>query len=214
MPDASAANPETAMNADLIARAHQSLLTDERLQFERVTYTPPTPPDWLRWLAEWLSSLQPAMKWVFWAGLAALAGLVLFLIAREVIRLRRGPARPALALSEGEPAWRPDEAAARDLLAAADRLAAQGRFAEAAHLLLLRSVEDIERHRPRSLRVSLTTREIAGLRALPEAARPAFARIGRVVERSLFGGRAVDADDFADCRRAYEAFALPDGWTG
>ena len=36
--------------------------------------------------------------------------------------------------------------------------------------------------------------------------------IGKVVERSLFGGAAVGAQDFADCRQAYEAFALPEGW--
>jgi hypothetical protein len=30
-----------------------------------------------------------------------------------------------------------------------------------------------------------------------------------VVEKSLFGGRGVDADEFAACRGAYQAFALP-----
>ena len=94
----------------------------------------------------------------------------------------------------------------------ADALAAQGLYAEASHLLLLRSVQDIEKRQPRALRASLTTREIAGLKAVPESARPAFAQIGRVVERSLFGGAPVQADDFASCRQAYEAFALPEGW--
>jgi hypothetical protein len=30
-----------------------------------------------------------------------------------------------------------------------------------------------------------------------------------VVERSFFGGARLGADDFAFCRGAYEAFALP-----
>jgi len=33
-----------------------------------------------------------------------------------------------------------------------------------------------------------------------------------VVEHSFFGGRAVDADGFKECRRAYEAFAFPGAW--
>ena len=133
-------------------------------------------------------------------------------LVREVLRLRMPAARPKTVAAETAPEWRPDAAAARDLLAAADALAAQGRFAEAAHLILLRSVADIERRRPRSVRPALTTREIAGLSALPPSARPAFAQIGRVVERSLFGGAPVEAAEYAECRREYEAFALPAGW--
>ena len=98
------------------------------------------------------------------------------------------------------------------LLADADALAARGLYAEAAHILLLRSVQDIEKRQPNAVRVSLTTREIMALKALPDAARPAFSRIGRTVESSLFGGAPVDSDAFAECRQAYEAFALPDAW--
>ena len=92
-------------------------------------------------------------------------------------------------------------------------IADQGLYAEAAHLLLLRSVQDIEKRQPRAVRISLTTREIAVLEVLPESARPAFSAIGRVVERSLFGGAPVGSSDFADCRQAYEDFALPAGWS-
>ena len=68
--------------------------------------------------------------------------------------------------------------------------------------------------RPRSIKPALTSRNIAELDALPVSARPAFSRIARSVERSFFGGREVDAGDFAECRRAYEAFAIPNAWSG
>lgn len=173
---------------------------------------PPRIPEWLVWLGRMLKQAAPYMKYVFWVALAILALLILYAIAREILRLRRPTPRPEGPRLTADPPWRPDAAQARDLLAAADQLAGEGRFLEAAHLLLLRSVEDIQKHRPMALRVSLTAREIAVLPALPQAARPAFAKIARIVERGLFGGRAVDGDDFAACRSAYEAFALPEGW--
>lgn len=196
---------------DRLASAHEALLRDTSLQFDRTGFTPPETPGWLRWIGEALQAIAPLLKWMFWIGLALLVALILFAIGREILKLRRPPAKPKTA-SETAETWRPDAQAARDLLAEADALAAQGLYAEAAHLLLLRSVQDIERRQPRALRVSLTTREIAALKALPDSARPAFMAIGRVVERSLFGGAPVQRDDFADCRRAYEAFALPEGW--
>jgi hypothetical protein len=194
--------------------AQRRLHDDRGFQFDHQTIAPPKPPEWMRWLSEKLAWLGPYLKYVFWAGLVVLSLLILYAIAREVLRLRKPTARPEGPRLVADPPWRPDANDARDLLSAADRLAAEGRFLEAAHLLLLRSVEDIQKHRPKALRVSLTSREIAVLPALPEVARPAFASIARVVERGLFGGRPVDGDDFAACRSAYEAFALPDGWRG
>src|SRR5690606_26136672 len=94
------------------------------------------------------------------------------------------------------------------LLSDADALAAQGRFAEAVHLLLLRSINDIDGRLPNAVRPALTARDIAGLDRLPTAARPTFRQIARVVEASLFGGGAVDQGAYGECRDAYEAFAL------
>ncbi len=185
---------------------------DAGFQFDRSMFVEPKIPGWLVWLGQALKQAAPYLKYVFWVGLAVLALLILYAIAREILRLRKPTPRPDGPRLTADPPWRPDAAQARDLLTAADRLAGEGQFLEAAHLLLLRSVEDIQKHRPKALRVSLTAREIAALPALPEAARPAFASIARVVERGLFGGRAVDGDDFAACRAAYEAFALPEGW--
>lgn len=195
-----------------LAAAHARLLRDTALQFDRTGFQPPEIPAWIRWIGELLRAVAPALGYVFWIGLAVIVGLLLFAIGRELLKLRAPVARATSVAPGAEPEWRPDPVQARDLLAQADRLAAEGRFAEAAHLLLLRSVEDIEKRKPTAVRRSLTTREIAGLKSLPESARPAFVRIGQVVERSLFGAALVDASDFASCRQAYEAFALPDGW--
>ena len=195
-----------------IAEAHARLLRDPNLQFDRTGFVPPEIPGWLHWVGDILKFIAPALKYVFWGGLIVIAGLILFAVAREILKLRGPRAKATKARQPPEPEWRPDVAAARDLLVQADALAADGLYAEAAHLLLLRSVEDIQKRQPKALRVSLTTREIATLKAIPESARPAFTRIGSVVERSLFGAASVGAGDFADCRQAYEAFAIPDGW--
>lgn len=195
-----------------LTAAHAALVRDGAFQFERTTDVPPKPPGWLDWLVDLLAAAGPLLKWVFWIGVGLLVLLILYGLGRELVRLGAPRPKPKPAPVELEPEWRPDVQAARDLLAAADALAAEGRFAEAAHLILLRSVEDIEARRPRSVRPALTTREIAGLSALPAAARPAFGKIARLVERSLFGGAMVGKAEFEDCRRDYEAFALPKGW--
>lgn len=197
---------------EALAQAHARLLRDDSFQFDRIGYTPPQLPKWPKWIGAILEAIAPFLKWVLWIGLALLAAAILYAIIREILRLRAPRAKADKAKEPTDTEWRPDAQDARDLLAGADALASEGRYAEAAHLLLLRSVEDIGKRQPRALRISLTTREIAGLKSLPDAARPAFVKISRVVERSLFGGAPVNAEDFADCRNAYEAFALPEGW--
>ncbi len=199
------------------AAAHAKLLAGKDLQFDFTAYQPPSPPpDWLTRLLETLGkafvAAAPVMKYVFWGGLILGAGLIAWFLLRDLIRIRPGDrARPAN-LTEGEQSWRPAAAKARALLSDADALAAEGRFAEAAHLLLARSIDDFSDHRPGVVRPALTSRDLARLDAMPAEARGAFASIAQVVERSLFGGRPVDADGFAACRRAYHDFALAERW--
>ncbi|HWT13705.1 MAG TPA: DUF4129 domain-containing protein, partial [Allosphingosinicella sp.] len=83
-----------------------------------------------------------------------------------------------------------------------------------AHLLLFRSIEDIESRRPRLVRPALTSRDIAALDAIPERPRGAFSRMARLVERSLFARRPLAEGDWRDCRAAYEEFAFVEGWRG
>jgi hypothetical protein len=197
---------------DALARAHAHMLADHALQFTFVAFKPPEIPAWLKWLGRLLADIAPAMQWVFWLGLAVAVLAVLVFVAREIIAVRWPgflKSRPAVLAA---PEWRPEPARARALLEDADRLAAQGLFAEAAHLLLHRSIDDLQGRRPTAVRPALTARDIARLDTLPAAARAPFQLIAEVVERSFFGGRPVDAAGFADCRKAYESFALPEAW--
>ena len=209
--DTQAGGSQAATRPDAFDAAHHALAADRSLQFRMGGLEPPSPPpDWLRRLAEWLDSLGPVLEIVFWFGLAIVALAILWLILREVLKIRL-PGRRAKPAAV-EPEWRPAASAALALLADADDLAARGRFAEAVHLLLTRSIQDIDGHIPNTVRPALTTRDIAALKRLPEAARPTFGRIARVVEASLFGGQSVDRPTFDACRAAYEAFAFPETW--
>jgi hypothetical protein len=199
-----------------IVQAHQRMLADRSLQFvfrPAPPPPPPKPPDWLAPLLKGLESAAPAVQWVFWAGLAAGLGVILFFIGREVLRVRwpHRFKRPARTETPAE-SWRPTHAQALALLEEVDRLAAAGLYAEAAHLLLHRSIQDIQGRRPNVVRPALTSRDISVLPALPASAREAFVGIARVVERSRFGGAPVGREDFSACRRAYEDFAFPEVW--
>jgi hypothetical protein len=199
--------------------AHARLLGDKAIQFSftpQPRIAPIHVPNWLRAVAHAIGagvrSLSPLVVYLFWVGLVLAAVIVVYLILREVLgvrlgwRRRRTPARPSPA------DWRPETLMARALLADADRLAAEGRYDEAIHLLLYRSIDEIEDRRPHLVRPALTSRDIAALEALPETARATFGQIAQVVERSLFGGRPVQASAYAECRTAYEAFAFPQVW--
>ena len=195
------------------ARAHARLLADDDIQFDLAVAEPvEEPPEWLKALVRWLGDYSWLLEYLFW-GFVGL--LVLGLLAVIVMRLsgtewpwRRKP-------KDGEEAeeWRPAEAPARALLREADALAVEGRFSEAAHLLLFRSIEEIESRRPKLIRPALTSRDIAGAEAIPGGPRGAFASIVATVERSLFGGRALAEHDWRRCRAAYEEFAFAGAWT-
>lgn len=198
--------------------AHHQLLADKDIQFSlpgAIKIEPSKPPAWLEGLANaignFFSFLGPVAVYLFWIFLALVVGAILYYIIREFTDFtfpwQRKPAD-----EEGEAEWVPDAAPARALLAEADALAAQGRFAEAAHLLLLRSVEDIERRKPNMLKPSSTAREIAAAQSMPEKARGTFGLIARHVEASLFGGRALDSGGWDQCREAYGRFALAGEW--
>ncbi|MDP1159882.1 hypothetical protein, partial [Klebsiella variicola] len=66
---------EAAASYEKAAQAHAILLNDPSFQFDRANFDPPQTPGWLRWIGETLQFLAPVLKWVFWIGLALLAGL-------------------------------------------------------------------------------------------------------------------------------------------
>ncbi|WP_420136800.1 DUF4129 domain-containing protein [Sphingomonas sp.] len=199
---------------------------------------PPKPPaagkgHFAQWLEDffapinrffrWIGSIFPDLPYaqiILWLVLIAAAAALLWMI---VTRIREGgwrwpKWRRRKATGEEEAAheeeWRPEAAPARAWLEEADALAARGLYAEAAHHLLLRSVEDIGQRRPGLVKPALTSRDLAQAPAVPSRARELFATIAAVVERSLFGGRPVEADEWSSCRAAYADFARQPSWTG
>lgn len=141
---------------------------------------------------------------LLWASLAVFF-VVLLLALRDSLR------RPDRA-AKGKRASRPDRAgppAARLVVAQqeSDALAARGDYAEAMHLLLLRSVEEMRRRLGAPIAASLTSREIHQRSALDDEARGHFGDIIERVEISWFGSHLPGADEYARCRESYAALA-------
>ena len=229
------APPMSAADADRFTAAHNALKADTDIQFTMgPPPPPPVPPKWMNDFNEWLARVfkpiadlfkgigqyLPDWPWpqlLLWGVIAIAAIAIIWAVVVRISegewRLPRRKRRGVAAASvEDEEEWTPDAGKSREWLREADALAAQGRFAEAIRHLLFRSIEDIEQRRPNLVRPALTSRELAAATAIPEGARMLFAGIARLVERSLFGGRSVDADDWQQARAAYADFALPTIW--
>ncbi len=195
------------------------LRAESDLQFEPIAIPPPEPesPGWfdraLRALFEFLGDVLapvgrliaaswPVLQWVL---LALAIGFAIYLAARLVGPLARK--RRAERAAEGEPDWTPTPDESLALLEDADALAAEGRFDEATHLLMIRSVSQIAAARPDWVEPSSTARELAALPYLSNAARSAFSTIAERVERSLFALARLEREDWDTARAAYADFA-------
>ncbi len=164
-------------------------------------------PLWLRQLQDFLHRHADWLDYAGWALLATGVLVLAYFLGRHI--LRRGWAQAESPSSRPMPAWQPGVDQARLLLRDADALAAEGRFADAAHLLLLVCIQELGERRPGLVLPALTSREIAHLEALSPQARRVFSQIAMVVERCLFGARTLAADDFAQVRAAFEQFTIP-----
>ncbi|MFN3469755.1 MAG: DUF4129 domain-containing protein [Novosphingobium sp.] len=183
------------------------------IQFAPLAPDPPREPSpWLKSLGEFLEWLLSPLGRVLgesWSLIERLllvaAGLVLVWLVWALVwpLWQARKARRAASAPNALPA----QAEAIALLEDADRLAAQGLFAEAAHLLLRRSVGQIASARPDWLSPASTAREIGALNSLPDGARTAFATLAGLVERARYALRPLDAEDWQAARAAYARFA-------
>jgi hypothetical protein len=225
---------QAATAAERFAAAHKALLADGDIQFsmQRVV-PPPGPPAWFKHLQDWLRHLlRPVgrfLRWVssfmpdwpfariiLWTLIALLIAALVWIVVDRIRygewRLPRRRKAQAVAVDPEAEEWTPDAAPVRAWLQEADALAARGDYAEAVHHLLQRSIEDIERRRPRLVRPALTSRDIAATDAIPGGARALFAGIARLVERSLFGGSPVSQADWTEARTTYADFVAARSW--
>ena len=159
-----------------VAHAHAVLLTHQDLQFDFPKFVPPVTPQWMIELGKLLARLWPYLKYAGWAAAAAVVLYLVYRIAREIERRGWLWRRKADDAPSAQPEWRPAPDMARDLLRDADTLAARGKFAEAAHLLLLRSIEHIRAHKPDFVKPALTSREIETFGQLPGQPRRSISR--------------------------------------
>lgn len=196
--------------------AFRAMKRDDKLQFE----LPPAPePPKLGWLEKFLDGfasfivlILPILKIIFFVGLGAIIALILFAIAKVIYETRFKREAKEVVEVAPPPLYTPDQDQARILLEDVDAMAAEGRFEEAVHELLFRSIQDIDIRRPNTIRRSLTSREIAALTILTPETREAFAKIGGVVETSYFGGKPIGREEFQYCREAYAQFARKSAW--
>lgn len=95
----------------------------------------------------------------------------------------------------------------------ADALAGEGRFAEAMHVLLLRSLVELRERIPALVTDALTSREILQRATLPGDGPLALSDLIDRVERVHFGRRPAAAEDYGACRTSYRRLldAMRDG---
>ncbi len=180
---------------------------------------PPEVPQWWQDFLDWLGALLTPLLEAVAAAWPILRILLLALLAAGVLTLLWVVLAPYVDQWRGRKAppdeiWQPQPAAARELLAQAEALAATGQFVQAVRLLLHRSIADIEKRRPDLLRPSSTSREIEHFDSLPETARTMFAVIAGQVERGLFAALPIDESGWRVSRDAYAGFALSETWRG
>lgn len=158
----------------------------------------------------WLGHIMPVIFWGLVAAIAlwALYGLIKMFIAHQNADK---DAKGKSSNKNGDDIYvdvRPEKETARTLLEEAEQLAKSGKFAEAVHLLLFRSIEDIQKKLEGGVPKSLTAREIGSLSSIPQLAQTALSPIIMIVEGSYFGQRHVTEADWNTAKCSYEQFAF------
>ena len=146
--------------------------------------------------------LPPEVLWV-----VIVIALAVFLYALRdtlpILRWRQSGAWTGEDAAPGDVKARTPEA----VLAAADDLAAEGRFVEAMHVLLLQGLAEIRRVLDEQFADSLTSREILRSARLSDAGRASLRDIVNRVEWTYFGEHPAERADYVACRASFNALA-------
>lgn len=92
-------------------------------------------------------------------------------------------------------------------LGAADDLAAQGRYVEAMHILLLQALTEIRARLNEPFADSLTSREILRSKQLSDELRHPLRDVVGRVEWTYFGEHPAEQNDYLACRSSFAALA-------
>jgi len=188
--------PLAAQTPADIARAARDLPRSQDLQTEFPSLKPEE---------EAIETNVPMVRVLLWTVVIAGGGVLAYFIytVLPVFGVVR-PARWDNSADNIDVTARSIDAATR---AAADELAAQGRFVEAMHVLLLQGLDEMRTHSDlRFFADSLTSREIVSRANAPAGAKAALREIIVWVERAYFGDHPVDRSDYDACRRSFVAF--------
>ncbi len=211
---ANSTGDNAAAQADSAQAAWRAVRESSDIQFAPVPPDPPrVTPEWLKTLGEWLDWLLKPLGNLLGGSWSLIEKLLIIGAALGVVWIVWALLSPLWLARKARntvaaPEWTPPREEALALLEDADRLAAQGLYAEAAHLLLRRSVGQIARARPDWLTPASTAREIGAIQGLPAEARTAFGTITALVERARYALRPLGAEDWSTARAAYARFAL------
>lgn len=96
----------------------------------------------------------------------------------------------------------------------AERLADEGRYGEAIHVLLLETMGQLAARIPGGLHKSWTSREVLRLTKLGPEAHAPLESLVEAVETSLFGHETPGELDFRSCTRHFQEFAAAVGAEG
>ena len=163
---------------------------------------PPKPeqqdgPSWLDDLARFFA---PLFKLIGYLLLAALIAAILYGLYQMISGLRRPVAKDKLPDEPGSTELGLNEGAVQDWMARADALAAEGRYGDAVHSLLLSAIDDLKRRAARAIPLGWTAREVASDLPLNMSARQWLRLLVQATERARYAGRPVSAEDFSQCR--------------
>lgn len=180
-------------SAEDVRRAVQDTLSDGAYQQDLPSEQPEA---WDRPRAPDVSSLSAILKALLYIGLAGVLGLAIFWVVR---RLQEPRAPPSESIDEADAV--PVPALSDQPLEDATSLAAQGRYTEAVHALLLQTLQILSEER--TFPHSWTSREIVTKLALPEAGSRGLEDLVTAAEISFFGGREADLEDYQRCVQSF-----------